>query len=304
MVCYPQHRWWRKGTVAVVLAAMIGGSPVGFTTRAAAQVMPDAVNSSPSASGTPCESGTLQCVDGVITDMARRFRKLARDCDHDALFALLYLRTTEEYRRTVAADPAFFRDTAYVNREDEAFAADYTGAYDRWHANAGGVPLAWAIAFEAAERHEVSGAGDTLLGMSAHINRDLPFVLARMGLTHPDGSSRKGDHDRVNEILRRVAHGPALEEAAQRFDPSMRNSDIPGTTLDSDVFLQIVITWRELAWQNAVLLANAPTGLARQLVAQTIEQTAATQALALKAAYGYVPPVTSTAPRNAYCAAQ
>ena len=66
--------------------------------------------------------------------------------------------------------------------------------------------------------------------MNAHINRDLPFALASMGLVHADGASRKPDHDKVNEILGRVMRGGVLEEAAERFDPSIRNSDVPGTT--------------------------------------------------------------------------
>ena len=44
-------------------------------------------------------------------------RPLADSCDHDGIFALAYLRTTEEYRRTIE-DPTFFEDTAFVNHED------------------------------------------------------------------------------------------------------------------------------------------------------------------------------------------
>ena len=42
--------------------------------------------------------------------MTRRFEPLASSCDHDAIFALTYLRVTEEYRRTVES-PTFFDDT-------------------------------------------------------------------------------------------------------------------------------------------------------------------------------------------------
>jgi hypothetical protein len=234
--------------------------------------------------------------------MTRRFGGLATNCDHDAMFALLYLRTTEEYHRTVAADPLFFTDTEYVNREDARFAADYFTAYDAWH-HGDTAPEAWAIAFEAAERREVSGSGNILLGINAHINRDLPFALAAMGLVHPNGDSRKPDHDKVNVILARVARGPVFDEAARRFDPSVKNSDVPGTTIDNEALFQLVVTWRELAWQNAVRLATA-SGLERQLVAKEIESSAAAQALALKAANSYLPPLTSGQARDAHCAAQ
>ena len=163
-------------------------------------------------------------MDGVVTEMTNRFGDLANSCDHDAVFALVYLRTTEEYRRTVAADPLFFADTAYVNREDAVFADDYFEAYDGWHAGAGTAPQAWAIAFEAAERREVSGGGNILLGMNAHINRDLPFALASMGLVHADGSqsqagSRQGERNPGPGHARGRARGSrgALRPVNQKF---------------------------------------------------------------------------------------
>ncbi len=293
---------WRSATNARVLVASLCVAPLIM--RAADRTSLAEPSAPPWSSQPPCPTGTLQCVDGVLSEMTQRFRNLAKRCDHDAPFALLYLRTTEEYRRTVAADPMFFVDTAYVNREDAVFADDYFAAYDAWHTQTGVVPPSWAIAFEAAEYGQVSGGGDILLGINAHINRDLPFSLARLGLTHPDGASRKPDHDKVNEILARVARGPVLDEAARRFDPSIRNSDVPGTTLDNDAVLQLVVSWRERAWHNAVRLVMASSPTERQVVAEDIEQSAAAQAVALKASTAYTPPVSSTASRDAYCAAQ
>ena len=53
------------------------------------------------------------------------------------------------------------------------------------------VPRAWAIAFGAADERAMSAAGNLALGINAHVQRDLPFVLAAIGLVKPDGSSRK-----------------------------------------------------------------------------------------------------------------
>src|SRR6478735_7321488 len=145
-----------------------------------------------------CTAGRTRCVDAVIRELGRRFDPLARSCDHDSIFALAYLRTTEEYRRTIE-DPTFFEDTPFVNHEDAVFARLYFDAYDAWR---GGrttdVPPAWAIAFQAADSHAMTAAGNLSLGINAHVQRDLPFVLAGIGLVKPDGSSRKPDHDRVN----------------------------------------------------------------------------------------------------------
>lgn len=247
----------------------------------------------------PCSG--IGCVDEVIAEMDRRFQALASGCDHDAVFALVYLRTTEEFKRAVE-EPGFFVDTDYLRRQDVLFADYYFRAYDAWAAGASGdVPEAWRIAFDAARGRTVSGTGDILLGMNAHINRDLPFVLAEMGLAFPDGSTRKPDHDRVNDFLWRVIR-PALDEAATRFDPSIDDANLPGTTLDEQVLFQLVVAWREGAWQNAVRLAQAQTEAERAFVAASIEAGAALVAQALRLQNAYLPPLTTTAHRDAWCA--
>ena len=173
-------------------------------------------------------AGRTHCVDAVIREMRRRFDPLAQACDHDSIFALAYLRTTEEYRRTIE-DPTFFSDTPFVNHEDAVFAGLYFDAYDAWHAGRQRpTPPAWAIAFEAARAHAVTAEGNLSLGINAHIQRDLPFALAGIGLVKPDGSSRKPDHDRVNEFLNRVTDD-LYAEIARRFDPTIDDANLPGT---------------------------------------------------------------------------
>lgn len=246
-----------------------------------------------------CVRGHVRCVDAVIREMTRRFDDLAESCDHDAIFALSYLRTTEEYRRTIE-DPTFFEDTAFVNHEDAVFAEYYFDAYDDWHkGDYDQVPPAWRIAFTAADNRSVSAAGNMALGMNAHIQRDLPFVLAAIGLIKPDGSTRKTDHDKVNQFLNRVADD-LIPELARRFDPTIDDDDLPGQ-LDDIVKFQLVPSWREIAWRNAERLANAPTPEARAQVAADIEDYAASQAELLKAQALYGP-LRSSAERDAYCA--
>ena len=76
-----------------------------------------------------CIAGRVKCVDNVIRQMTTRFEPLGSSCDHDAIFALTYLRVTEEYRRTVET-PTFFDDASFVNHEDVLFARYYFAAYD------------------------------------------------------------------------------------------------------------------------------------------------------------------------------
>jgi hypothetical protein len=251
-------------------------------------------------SANDCTAGRIQCVDAVIREMTKRFNRLASTCNHDAIFALTYLRTTEEYKRA-ATTPGFFEDAPFVNHEDAVFASYYVDAYDAYHSgDLAHTPAAWRIAFDAARDHAVSAGGNVYLGMSAHINRDLPYVLAAIGLVKPDGSSRKTDHDKVNQFLNRVADD-VFPEMARRFDPTADDSQVAGTWVDDTASFQIVPSWRENAWRNAERLVNAPTAAARALVAQDIENQGVVIANGLKAstAYGIG---QSSAARDAYCA--
>ncbi len=222
-----------------------------------------------------------------------RFRPLARACDHDAIFALTYLRTTEEYYRA-ATTPGFFEDVNFVNHEDAVFARYYFDAYDAWHrGDVAATPPAWRVALAAGDAKSAQGNGNVLLGISAHINRDLAFVLWDIGLVKPDGTSRKADHDKVNEFLNRVAF---YSEAHRRFDPSLpQDGETPGA-------INLVIGWREQAWRNAERLAAAehdPVQLA--LVKQSIESFAHNEALLLRQS-GLYGPWESSAARDRHCA--
>jgi hypothetical protein len=254
-------------------------------------------------SANVCDSGQIQCVDIVANEMQRRFAPLAQSCNHNALFSLFYLRVTQTYRQEVGADPNFFTDNNFVNHEDIVFADRYFDAYDNYAA--GRLPLvpqAWQIAFNAAAAHAVSGTGDLLLGVNAHVQRDLPFVLAAIGLVKPDGTSRKPDHDKVNQILY-DAYGPAIQEAAARFDPSV-NTNLPlplANALGYQTLFNAVEAWRETAWRNAERLVSAPDDVSRAAVAQDIENYAATQAQMIRDTTAYAP-LQSSASRDAYCA--
>jgi hypothetical protein len=247
-----------------------------------------------------CVSGKPQCVAATLREMTRRWAPLATSCDHNAVFALLYKDVTAEYKATIDADPNYFSDNNFVNHEDAVFASYYFRAIDDYTAGRRtDVPKAWQIALDAAREKIMPGSGDLLLGVNAHIQRDLPFVLYGIGLVKPDGTSRKPDHDKVNEILN-AAYVPAMQEAADRFDPTIEQTNAPGY-LDETAFFQSVAGWREIAWRNAERLASAPNDAARALVAQSIEDYAASQAALIQAGSRYVPLVQSSAARDAYC---
>jgi Family of unknown function (DUF5995) len=253
-------------------------------------------------SADECVAGRVRCVEKTIAEMQKRYDPLADACAHSAVFGLAYLRTTETYLRT-AQTPGFYADPAFVNHEDAAFADMYFTAYDDWAAGrVSRVPPAWRIALDAGAKRQVSGTGDLLLGMNAHVNRDLPFVLAQIGLVAPDGSSRKPDHDKIDAMLNQVVQ-PLVEEEAARYDPQIELMPTP-YGVGYTGLMQMLVAWRESAWRQAEQLALAPDGAARALVADAIEKNAATNAQAIVAATRFLPPVTSTNGRDRYCATQ
>jgi hypothetical protein len=252
-------------------------------------------------SANDCVAGRPNCIHAVIKEMRRRFEPLGRSCHHDAVFALAYLRTTQTYQ-WAAEQPGFFAEVPWMHHYDAVFAKYYLQAYDDYAAGRrASVPEAWLVAFDAAVNRKVSASGNLLLGMNGHVNRDLAFVLAAIGLVRPDGTSRKADHDKVNQFLNMVME-PLLLEAGARFDPHVINVQTPYGT-GYTALLQLLVSWRELAWRNAELLVAAPAGLARSLVAQQIETAAGLEARSIVLANSYLPPLSSSASRDGYCAA-
>ena len=216
------------------------------------------------------------------------------------MFALLYLRVTEEYRRQIGQAGDLFDDPAWVNRLDVVFARRYFEAFDDWHRWGEAAP-AWSVAFDRADRQAVRGIGNVGLGVNAHINHDLPDALVEVGLTGPDGRSHKADFDRVNEVLR-AAYRPAVAELAARFDPTVDDADVPGVAFDDEALLRLIFTWREQAWQTATTLALEDALGLRAVGDIGVASTAATEALTIATSTAYVEPGAADA-RQAWCEA-
>jgi hypothetical protein len=246
-----------------------------------------------------CNSGKPQCVDAVAKEMSKRLQPLSDSCSHNALFALLYYDVTLHIGDAVRT-AGYFQVPGVISHEDALFASYYFNAFDAWSkGDRAHTPMPWQIALDAAQNHQVQGLGNLLLGMNAHINRDLPFVLYRMGLFNDDGTSRKPDHDKVNSVLY-DAYDQAIAEGARRYDSSLQQDTGPTA---ADTGIQSVILWREEAWRNAERLAAASSDAERAQITQQIEDAATTEAQLIKAAYSYDGIVNTSAARDSYCAA-
>ena len=243
-----------------------------------------------------CGTPTLRCIDVEIQRLKRLRDRLG--CDHRGVFATTYLVLTQTLKRALVDDPDLFRDPRYLFTEDALFANVYFDTFDAWSAGEP-VAAAWRIAFETARSGNVNAAQDMLLGINAHVQNDMPFVLASLGLRTPSGQSRKPDHDAMNQVLNR-AYAPVVHAVARRYDDrvTLTNSDL--TPVDDLGGLEMVRSWREGVWRNAERLLNARSAAERRWIALQIEAKAGAWARLLSAPEepGY------RAQRDAYCRSQ
>jgi hypothetical protein len=260
------------GVAALAVAATLGWAPSGHAQRQGPYVDWPALLPALPAPFTPnvepdCADGADACIDRTIMEMRRRLNAVVPACDHRAVFSLAYLRVTEDVRDAVRAGE--FQDPRWLNSEDAVFARLYFSVYDAYEAGRReGIPVAWQLAFDTEKARELSALGDFLMSMNAHINRDMPFVLAGIGITRPDGPTRKGDHDLYNKRLANL-YTPVLKEVAQRFDPTA--DDVEIGPVDDVLAAAILQSWREGVWRNAERLVNARSAAERAQVAASIE---------------------------------
>ena len=257
-------------TLLLVLAAGCGGDALP---ERAPWVPPDV-----------CDPGGVACIDEVVAEMTSRYEPLAAACDHRAPFALMYLRVTEAVGREQRTG-SLRNDREYLSRLDAVFAELYFDASDAWEAGRRkAVPAAWQIAFEAAGRRRVSGIGDLLLGMNAHISHDLPFAVADLGLA----AGRAQAFRKINDVLADVQ--PAiLREAAARFDPSITGFRLPILEIDAANVGLLMGRWRDEALEDGRRLLQARSPAVRAAVAREIEDDAAGRAAVIVAATSRVP---------------
>jgi hypothetical protein len=259
-------------------------------------VLPDAAPSGPQHGPVPqCRKATLRCIDVQIAAMRRLQRELG--CDHRAVFTTTYLTLTQQLRAAAVQRPSPFLDLPYLYREVRNFAAYYFRSIRRNDLGKP-VPPAWEISFDVAKNAEANAAQDMLLGINAHVQSDMAFVLASMGLVDKGGRSRKPDHDVTNEVLA-DAYQRVIDRVAQRYDPILLTTNASWNPVEDIAALEMVKGWREMVWRNAERLINAHSPGERAQVGDSIEQQAAMWAQGM-AAYqqpGY------RATRDAYCAA-
>jgi hypothetical protein len=301
------RKWVASMTAVVTAPLLVAGLGVNSPARADdlpylawTAYLPSWTDQYAPSSDNDCVAGRPSCLKATLKKFGKILEDNAHSCTHESVFAMTYTRITQTYAY-VRDIPGYFQDVPYINHMDAVFAKYYFDAYDSYQAgNRAAVPAAWQTAFDAARDRRVTGTGDLLLGINAHVNRDLPFVLASMGLVRPDGQSGKPDFDKADLFLN-DASDALMGELSQRFDSTIDDVNDPFGLSYASV-MQLLTTWREAAWRNAEALVNAPNAAARALVAQGIENAANAAAHTILLTQAYTPPLTTTTARDAYCA--
>jgi hypothetical protein len=245
-----------------------------------------------------CRVSSIRCIDTEVKRLRGAQRRFG--CDHRAVFATTYLTLTRVFRGMIRSDPHLYEHPHYLYTEDALFADVYFRTLHRWrHGEA--VDPAWRIAFDTAASGNANAAQDMLLGINAHVQNDMPFVVAALGLRTPSGESRKPDHDAVNAVLNR-AYQPVVDAITRRYDPFVGTTNSDATPLDDIAGLELVRGWREVVWREAERLVNAKTAAQRQTIADQIHAYAGGWARAIAGANLNLPP-GYRAQRDAYCEA-
>ena len=290
----------------VAITALMPATPVAAkttaptaSTKAWASVAPTLKGKLDPKSRNVCNRGETRCVEIVAAEMTARGDALAATCDHAAPFVVAYRLETQQIATIVEstfADPRFLAHLAAV------FGKYYFDAYDNWHAGrTNKVPEAWQIALDATTDRQIYGIGDLLLGMNAHITRDLPYVLEAVGTAGATGQTRKPDFEKVNDLIT-AQQDAVVGENARRFDSSIGTFSIPALDVDENTFAALIVNWREESWRNGVRLLAAKTASEHAAVAAEIEATATTRAIVIRGATTFLPFIDSTDQRDAYCA--
>lgn len=180
-------------------------------------------------------------------------------------FALLYLRTTEGMRDANAAgefsDPAFW-DAEVI----PTFANYYLNAYAAWErGDRRDVDRAWRIAFRA-DPKRLTCTQLIYLGINAHVNNDLAFMIEEMGPRY----TYRG-HLHVDDVLAFRTRPVVYPEIQRKLCPDLFTD--PARPADANIF-----AWRQLAWENGQRLLAAPNEKARNRIARDIRRHARDQA--------------------------
>ncbi|WP_406697678.1 DUF5995 family protein [Singulisphaera sp. Ch08] len=190
--------------------------------------------------------------------------------DRRGVFVSAYILITRELQRRIGS--GLFNDNEWVERYVLSFANLYRQALEAYgRGDRFSVPDAWKMAFDTS----VSGVGlviqDLMLGINAHINRDLPNSLREVGVA-PNRESKYQDHRAVNDALH-VATGVVQDRIAALYASGLGILDRLLGNLDEHFTGFSFEAARENAWSMGVALATGDSEASRAQLEESIERS-------------------------------
>lgn len=261
----------------------------------------------PSVDPVQCKNGQFSCWTDLENELIQRTAALG--CHHGAIFSDAYVTITTSLKN--ATLDGVWQRPDRVTHEAKNYAQEYFDNRDRWYGgDKASVAPSWQVAFDAADKEQVTALGNVLLDLNAHIRRDNPIraVEQTEGVLRIKGlmpwASGRADHDRISDVLQGTLE-PMLDHLAAYYDPSIDDAaDLFGMVIDQKGLYLLISSWREESWRNAELLRHARAAggvegpLYKARLAQ-IEESARLGAEVIRAAT-LTTPAQNTA-RNAYC---
>jgi hypothetical protein len=215
-------------------------------------------------------------IDQLIDLMQKHRDRFEKVGDHRGAFLRVYASMTSGVRDKLTQ--RFFLDPEWIERVAIRFAWWYFDALDRYERGED-PPPAWHFAFETARKRSAFILQDIFLGMNAHINNDLPRVVAQIlrdeqeSFTFPRSIKRRFDHDQINRVLQMVI--PSVEaEIAQSGGRLIRPLARIMGSLDQGLAGYGLKTYRDNVWRNSQFLLTAETNTEIERVLHFIEMDA------------------------------
>lgn len=171
-----------------------------------------------------------------------------------------------------------FADPAWVDRLLVRFADYYFDGLDAYDRDPDAAPPAWRLAHDSC-REPHAELQRLLLGISAHINVDLPLTVEELlapewpALDAAAREVRRADFLAVNEVIGATVDA-VQDSVVEAAVPVLKVFDVLLGRLDEFVASRLLYGWRDRAWENAVALVEAPDADARAAVVAGMERDA------------------------------
>lgn len=210
----------------------------------------------------------------VVNRMNQQVSAWESQNDRRSIFLNCYALMTNNMLRAV--EDQQFHDCPWVTELLHRFADYYFDALTAYDARST-APAVWQLAFDAAADSRYHVLQHLILGVNAHINYDLVFVLVDMlcrewnDLTPQQRQSRYEDHCLVNTIIYQTID-TVQDQVVERYSPAMDFVDKAMFRADEWLLHKMIATWREEVWHGAHQLLACDCQSDTERVSQQVEQ--------------------------------